>query len=205
MEQTSGPTFHFRVVPFDDAALQAHREWLDRLATGEREAMRLLYHELAPLVHGVVRRILEDPEDAREVVQDVFIKAWRQAGTYRRERGEVVSWLVLIARNAAIDRVRRGARRRLLHEVLAREAVAVGGAGTSAEAGGDTALDYERASLLGDHLAQLSTAQRRALELAFFAGCSQGEIAAHMQTPVGNVKNHLRRGLARLRQMMGSR
>lgn len=180
------------VVPFDADALATHRALVARMAAGEGEALQLLFLEFNAQLHGLVRRILEDPEDAREVVQDTFIKAWRHAASYRPERGEVVSWLVFIARRTAIDRLRKGARRRLLHEALQREPV------------DDTQLPYDRFEFeerVARHLDEISPAQRQALELAFFRGHSQAQIAAAMQTPVGNVKNHLRRGLQKLRQL----
>lgn len=166
------------------------------MARGEAEALRLLYLEFSPLVNGIVRRILEDPEDARETVQDTFIKAWRNAAAYQPERGEVVAWLVFIARNAAIDRVRKGARQRLLYQTLQREAA------------GESAAQPERREKreeIARRLEALSPTQRQALELAFFGGRTQAEIAAAMQTPVGNVKNYLRRGLQKLRQLAAPR
>jgi RNA polymerase sigma-70 factor (ECF subfamily) len=69
-------------------------------------------------IHGVVARILRDREDVQEAVQDTFVKAWQRSGTYRAERGEVISWLVLIARSSAIDRVRQGARRQAALESM---------------------------------------------------------------------------------------
>lgn len=181
------------VLPFDADALVHHRELVARVAGGDAEALQLLYLDFNAQVHGIVRRILEDPEDAREAVQDTFIKVWQQARAYRPDRGEVVSWLVFIARNAAIDRVRKGARRRLLHEALQREPVE--------DAMPARELFDERENL-ARHLGELSPAQRQALELAYFGGCTQAQIAAAMQTPVGNVKNHLKRGLQKLRQLV---
>lgn len=181
------------VLPFDADALAHHRELVARVAGGDAEALQLLYLDFNAQVHGIVRRILEDPEDAREAVQDAFIKVWQQARAYRPDRGEVVSWLVFIARNAAIDRVRKGARRRLLHEALQREPVE--------DAMPARELFDERENL-ARHLGELSPAQRQALELAYFGGCTQAQIAAAMQTPVGNVKNHLKRGLQKLRQLV---
>jgi RNA polymerase sigma-70 factor (ECF subfamily) len=110
------------VGSFDAAALARHRALVARMAAGDAEALQLLYLEFSALVHGIARRILEDPEDARETVQDTFVKAWRNASAYQPARGEVVVWLVFIARHGAIDRVRRGARRRLLYAALQREA-----------------------------------------------------------------------------------
>lgn len=182
-------------LPFPPSALARHRELVTRMAAGDGEALQLLYLELGATVHGVVRRILENHEDAREVVQDAFVKAWRNARAFDAERGEVIAWLVFIARHAAIDRVRKGARQRLLHAALEREAR--DGAAATPPAG-----DFDQRAELARHLAQLSPAQRRALELAFFNGCTQAQIAAALQTPIGNVKNHLRRGLQKLRQIV---
>jgi RNA polymerase sigma-70 factor (ECF subfamily) len=162
------------------------------MAAADPEALQLLYLEFSSIVNGVVRRILDDPEDAREIVQDTFIKAWRNAGSYQPDRGEVVAWLVFTARHAAIDRVRKGARQRRLCRALERE----WNEPAPAAAGLFDAHDEVLA-----RLGALPAAQRQALELAFFGGRTQAEIAAAMHTPVGNVKNHLRRGLQKLRQL----
>ena len=179
--------------PFDAEALTSHRRLVARLVAGETEALQLLYLEFGPIVHGIVRRILEDPEDAREAVQDTFIKLWRQASSCSSDRGEVVSWLVFIARHVAVDRVRQGARRRLLYETLQKQ---------PSEPLASAAGAFDQQESLARDLGQLSAPQRKALELAFFSGCSPAEIALAMQTPVGNVKNHLRRGLSKFRQIV---
>lgn len=162
------------------------------MAGGDTEALQLLYLDLSALVNGIVRRILEDPEDAREAVQDTFIRAWKNARSYRADRGEVVAWVVFIARHAAIDRVRQGARQRMLYEALQRE---------TTETTTETPETAEAREEVSRRLAALSGNQRQALELAFFAGCTQAQIAARMQISIGNVKNHLRRGLQKLRQL----
>ena len=184
------------MTPFDEASLAQHRRLVARMSTGDREAMQLLYFDLSPIMHGIARRILADPEDAREVVQDTFVKLWRHAPHYRADRGEVVAWLTFIARRIALDRVRQGSRRRQFQVDVRAEEV---------DAQTPTARDaIERQDFLDRQLAHLSTAQRQALELAFFEGCTQVEISTAMSIPVGNVKNHLRRGLAKLRQLLTS-
>ena len=162
------------------------------MATGEPDALRDLYELLVDRIHGIVVRILRDPEDVQEAVQDTFVKAWQRAATYRPERGEVISWLVIIARSSAIDRVRLGARRQAALESMRTEPDAAD-AITFSVADGREFLDL--------HLSHLSAPQRTALELAFFTGCTQAEIALRMQAPLGNVKNYLRRGLLKLRQL----
>ncbi|HLP01900.1 MAG TPA: sigma-70 family RNA polymerase sigma factor [Opitutaceae bacterium] len=177
---------------FGPEALAVHRELVARMAAGDAAALRTFVDEMGGRVHGVVLRILRDPEATREAVQDTFLKAWRQAGSYRPARGEVISWLVFIARNVAIDRVRRQARQRALLETLRDEADGVVPAPQD---------DFVRREAVTLGLARLAAPQRRALELAFFDGCTQAEIAAAMRTPVGNVKNHLARGLRKLREL----
>lgn len=179
---------------FDEQAQKQHRVWIAQAAKGDTHALTALHREFAPLLHGIARRILADSEDVREVVQDSFVKAWRRAAAYRPERGEVYGWMVFITRNEAIDRLRRSSRRAAALAMLQNEEP--DGAGVEPDEG------FEQKDLLDRNMAQLSAAQRRALELAFFTGCSQAEIATAMRTPVGNVKNHLRRGLLKLRKLV---
>ncbi len=177
---------------FGPEALSVHRELVARMAAGDAAALRTFVDEMGSRVHGIVLRILRDPEAAREAVQDTFLKAWRQAGSYRADRGEVISWLVFIARNVAIDRVRRQARQRALLEALRDETDGVVPPPQEA---------FARREAVSLGLARLAAPQRQALELAFFDGCTQAEIAAAMRTTVGNVKNHLARGLRKLREL----
>jgi RNA polymerase sigma-70 factor, ECF subfamily len=183
------------VPPFDADALRQHRDWVARMAAGEADGLTHLHEVYAPLLHGIARRILGDPDETRDVVQETFVKAWQQAGSYRPERGEVFAWLVFMARNQAIDRRRRRSRRDTTHAEFAEEAAALGDAAAAP-------VEPGTREVLERTLAQLSAEQRRALELAFFRGWTQGEIAAAMRTPLGNVKNHLRRGLLKLRQLV---
>jgi len=182
------------VLPFDASALAHHRRLVGRMVAGDNRALEELYDLQVERVHLVVSRILRDREDVREVIQDTFVKAWRQASQYRPERGEVVAWLVFIARHAAIDRVRHGARRQAVLSALPAEL---------ARSHGPVEPLFDRREFLAEQLGQLTPPQRQALELAFFGGYSQDDIAQRMEMPVGNVKNHLRRGLLKLRQLTG--
>lgn len=184
------------MLPFDAAALDHHRHLVARMATGETEALQELHSIHVGRIHNVAMRILANREEAREAVQDAFVKAWRRAATYQAERGEVLSWLILIARTTAIDRLRESRRHREVLTLLAQEAAA-----PALEALPLPAVERE---FLDHHLSELTPPQRQALELAFFSGCSQAEIAQRMAAPVSSVKNHLHRGLLRLRQLKDS-
>jgi RNA polymerase sigma-70 factor (ECF subfamily) len=162
------------------------------MAAGDAGALREFYELHAGRVYAIAARVLSNREDVREVVQDSFIKAWRQARSYRPDRGEAVSWLLFIARNTAIDRLRQGARQRLALASLANEP-------DLRDRSLQPACDGQE--FLDHLLSNLSPAQCEALDLAFFSGFSQAEIAKRMNTPVGNVKNHLRRGLLKLREL----
>ena len=165
-----------------------------RMASGDADALRLLFVEYSGRIQSILRRTLNDPEEVREAVQDTFLKAWRQASAYRAGRGTVFTWLIFIARNAAIDRLRRNARRASV--------LAAYGAEESATAAPTFApADHDRRETIDRYLAKLAPSQRQALELAFFSGYTQAEIAVAMRAPVGNVKNYLRRGLHQLRQL----
>jgi len=178
---------------FDADALRQHRALVARMADRDSGALTELHQAHVSLLHGLVRRILADHEEVREVVQDTFVKAWNQANVYRPERGEVHAWLVFIARNLAIDRLRRRSRRAAAMAEFAKD---------TDDSEPAPQESTERRDLFEQTMTGLRPAQRQALELAFFRGCSQAEIAAEMNTPVGNVKNHLRRGLLKLRQII---
>jgi RNA polymerase sigma-70 factor, ECF subfamily len=172
--------------------IRFHRRLVQRMGGGDAEALRMFYGLYADRVHGVVLRIVGNPEDARDAVQETFVKAWRQARTYREDRGEVFAWLVLIARNTAIDHVRAGTRRREILAEFSQEPPPCEPAGSGV---------VEQRDFLRRTLGQLEHSQRRALELAFFAGRSQAEVAQDLEVPVSTVKNLLHRGLLRLREL----
>lgn len=167
------------VAPFDPEALDRHRRLTARLAAGDGEALQLLFLDLAPLAHGIVRRMLDDPREGREAVQETFIRVSRRAAE-KLERNEAVdAWVVLLARDVALERLRRGAPPALVREGRHRE-------NWSTSAG------------------EAPTAQQwRAVELAFFEGRAVAEIAAGMQTTAVAAMTHLREGLRKIRAAAG--
>lgn len=173
-------------------AARFHRGLVKRMSQGDADALQAFHALHVERIYAIVLRIVLDPEDAREVVQDIFVKAWRQAGRYREDRGDVSAWLVLMARNTAIDHVRSTKRRREIMAQFADEPA------PDPIVAGES---VEQRDFVARTLGRLDRAQRRALELAFFGGCSQAEVAQHMEVPVSTVKNLLHRGLLRLREI----
>lgn len=177
-----------------DAALV--RQVADRQA----EALGELYDRFAPLLLGLVVRILGSRAEAEEVLQDVFLHVWNQAGRYDPSRSSVSTWLVLIARSRAIDRLRsRKVAERTLDAVERQEGP--GGGHASPEAA-ENVLIRERRERVRGELAALPPEQRQVLELAFFQGLSQSEIAGRTGIPLGTVKTRSLLAMKKLRQAL---
>src|SRR5215831_8163319 len=173
---------------------------LGDIARGDRDAFARFYDLHATLVHTFALRILREPAEAEEVVQDVFVQVWRQAETYSRDRGTPEAWLITMARSRGIDKLRSRRRRNEMVRPAENpdrlpEPVALESASGPAEA---------RATL-GGALTELPAAQRSVLELAYFDGLTQSEIAAKLGEPLGTVKTRMRSGLERLRAMLSAR
>lgn len=176
----------------DDAALLA------RLARHETDALAELYDRYGRTVFAVLYRMLPDHEAAEEVCQDAFHNVWRAAASYRGERGAVRTWLLAIARNAAIDWHRtRG--KRVERETALDDAIAIQAPASVEELVGRR-LDGQRMRTL---VAALPAEQRRCLELAYWGGLTQSEIAASTGTPLGTVKSRVRLGMEKLRASLG--
>src|SRR2546429_4740305 len=167
------------------------------MAAGNRDAFAHLYDCYAPRVLPFVLRIVRDRADAVEVLQDVFWETWRGAAAYDPSRGTPEAWIITRARARAIDRV-RPVRRRGGTFVAAT-------AGPPTPPGGDAAVHGEDRPLVAGALAQLSEAQREVIELAYYSGLTQTEIAERLELPLGTVRTRIRLALARLREGVAPR
>ena len=168
---------------------------ITRIAAGDRDAFSRFYDLLAPIAFGLIRRVLRDPEAAAEVLQEVFWQVWREAPQYDPGRGSPEAWLVMRAKTRAIDRLRSIRRRDRTFVAPVDESVAR----SRDESAENPAVMAEDRSLVQAALAQLPEPQRRVIELAFFDGLTQSEIAARLGEPLGTVKTRARLGLERLR------
>jgi RNA polymerase sigma-70 factor (ECF subfamily) len=162
---------------------------IGRIAAGDHGALGELYDAYAGLVNGLALRILREGTDAEDVVQEVFVQVWRQANRFDPARGNVGAWLCTIARTRALDRLRRRVARR--EEPSEAAPLATGVPRT------EEALAVRKA------LDGLSTEQRRALELAYYEGLTQTEIAARLGEPLGTIKTRIRTAMMRLRETLG--
>jgi RNA polymerase sigma-70 factor, ECF subfamily len=167
---------------------------MDRLAGGDLGALDLLYEQYGAMAFSIAYRITGDRSAAEDVVQDAFLGAWRNAGRYADARGTVRTWLLSIVHHRAIDAIRR---RRPTVELPDSEA-ALPDALTLPDAWGDVSLRLDREAVLVA-LTRISDVQREAIELAYFGGLTQTEIAERTGVPLGTVKGRLRLGLQGLR------
>lgn len=182
------------VSPEDSADL----ELLRGMQLGDEAALEALYARYGGLVYTLALRIVGDPELAREVLQDTFLRSWDGRETYDSERGRVPWWLMGIARNRAIDLLRSRSHQARLRE---REPLAAE-ARVNEPAYPDTADVVVLRRAVANALAALPSGQRQAIELAYYGGLTQLEIARELKEPLGTVKSRTRSAVERLRQLL---
>jgi RNA polymerase sigma-70 factor (ECF subfamily) len=173
-------------------------ELVRRVADRRPEALAELYDRHAPLLLALARRILGNASDAEEVVQEALLQVWSQAGRYDSRRSSVTTWLVLLTRSRAIDLLRS---RRVREQAVVASGQEAPPANTSPE-GPRAVLTGERQARVQAALAGLPAEQREVLELAFYAGLSQSEIAERTGIPLGTVKTRTLLAMRKLRQAL---
>ena len=171
---------------------------LARMAVGESDALGALYDRHGRQAFALAYRMVQSPEVAEEVVQDAFLAVWRRAEQYVPARGDVRGWLLTIVRNRAIDHL-RARQVRPQHAAGAHDFAGLLADPSDTEA---TVLAALEASAVRAAVARLPSAQRRAVELAFFSGLSYPEVAAETGAPLGTVKSRMRLALTSLREVL---
>jgi RNA polymerase sigma factor (sigma-70 family) len=166
------------------------------VARGDELALGELYDRVGGIAYGLALRILRDERLAEDAVQEGFLTVWRSAATFRAERAKASTWILTLVHRRAVDVVRREDRRRA--EPLTEEMTS----GAAAEATDEVAwLRFERERVQAA-LQQLPDVQREALELAYYGGFSQSELAERLGVPLGTIKSRMFAGLSRLRELL---
>jgi RNA polymerase sigma-70 factor (ECF subfamily) len=164
-------------------------------ARSEQSALAELYDRYGRAAFGLALRVLRDEKLAEDAVQEAFISVWRTAARFVPERGKASTWILTLVHRRAVDAVRREQRRRA--DPLERAAEPLG---SGADEDAWLRLQRERVQ---DALRQLPDVQREALELAYYGGFSQSELAERLGQPLGTIKSRMFAGLARMRELLG--
>jgi RNA polymerase sigma-70 factor (ECF subfamily) len=170
---------------------------IQQVAKQDRDAFSQLYDRFSTLVFSLAMRMLKARSDAEDLLQEVFVQVWRQAENYSAERGSPEAWIINIARSRAIDKIR--SIRRMEKSFVLTDDPARAESSDNVES---SAAESEARMAMNSALANLPETQRRVLELAYFDGLTQTEIANRLAEPLGTVKTRMRSGIQRLRDML---
>jgi RNA polymerase sigma-70 factor, ECF subfamily len=182
-----------------EGVIDPDRDILDRIIAGELDALEGLYERYRTMAYSIALRITAEPATAEDVVQEAFLGAWRNASRHLEGRGSVKTWLLSIVHHRAIDAVRR---RRPTSEFPEPNApTALPPALTMPDVWGDVVEGLDREAILRA-MAAISAVQRDALEMAYFGGLTQVEIAERLKIPLGTVKSRMRLGLLGLHRVL---
>jgi RNA polymerase sigma-70 factor, ECF subfamily len=166
------------------------------VARGDEDALAELYDRVGRIAYGLALRVLRDERHAEDAVQEAFLQVWRSAATFRAERAKASTWILTLVHRRAVDLVRREERRQA--DPLTDDSAA----GIAPEETDEAAwLRFER-ERVQVALKQLPDVQREALELAYYGGFSQSELAERLGVPLGTIKSRMFAGLARLRELL---
>jgi RNA polymerase sigma factor (sigma-70 family) len=173
---------------------RSDEELLEAIASGDHDALGALYDRFGRVAYGLAFRVLRDQALAEDAVQEAFLAVWRSAEGYRRERAKAATWVLTLVHRRAVDLVRREDRRRGDPLEEAPEAC-----GPTVDEEADL---RDRRTAVQAALAQLPPDQRQALELAYYGGYTQSELAERLGVPLGTIKSRMFAGLARLRELV---
>ena len=173
------------------------------MARGDKAALARLYDTLARPLYSLAFRVTHDATEAQDIVQNVFLQMWSKAATFEAGRGSVFGWAAALTRNRAIDRVRMRRRRGELLAEASEELQPHASAADTDSAGSLWAR--EKAGAVRSALTRLAPEQQMVIELAFFGGLTQQEIAARLDEPLGTIKARIRRSLLKLRETLPAR
>jgi len=178
---------------------EADKDLLSRVASGDHQALKALYGQVSDRAMSIALRVVKDRSEAEDVVQEAFVEVWKRAKQFDASRGGAAAWVITIARNRAIDRVRaKGSSARTIQGAASEPAA------PPVPAPLEIAEQRRDRDRVLEALGQLPAEQRRAVELAYFDGLTQSEIASETKEPLGTVKTRIRLAMAKLADMLGA-
>jgi RNA polymerase sigma-70 factor (ECF subfamily) len=180
-------------------------ELLENTARGDRASFGQLYERYSGVLFSSAFQVLNDQAETEEVLQDVFLQIWDKARLYDRKRGKPLTWALTLTRNKSIDRLRSVKRRHRLKDEVEKEASVDEQRGAGAARSTDHVSALETNRMVRAAVLQLSDEQRQAIEMAYFGGLTQNEIAHELAEPLGTVKARIRRGMIKLKDIIEPR
>ena len=176
------------------APQRTDEELVEAIARADEAALAELYDRFGRVAYGLAYKILQDAALAEDAVQEAFLQIWRGAGSYRPERAKASTWLLTFVHRRAVDLVRREQRRRTVQVDAMPEP-----SGSGAD---DEVAARSRREIVQDALNRLPAEQRQAIELAYYGGLTQSELAAQLDQPLGTIKSRMFTGLQRLQALL---
>jgi RNA polymerase sigma-70 factor (ECF subfamily) len=171
---------------------------MQQLSLHDRHAFEAIYDRYSDLVYSTALRVLRDPHLAEDISQEIFVRLWRKPDSYVAERGRFLTWLISVTRNRAVDEVRARGRRQRYETASPEEQERELPAGEAIDPALNAQL-AEQQRIVRAALVELPPEQRQVIELAFFGGLTQREIADRLSQPLGTVKTRIRLGMQKLR------
>ncbi|MBL9154481.1 MAG: sigma-70 family RNA polymerase sigma factor [Verrucomicrobiales bacterium] len=176
---------------------------MQRIASGDHDAFDAFCDRYSPLIFSTAYKVLNHAQDAEDVAHDVLLSVWQKADSYEPTKGTLVTWICTTTRNRSIDRVRSVQRRSAMHDRYeSRQEIELPEAQAS---GRDEVFLSDARQILESAVVELSPEQREVIEMAYFEGLTQRQIADRLNSPLGTVKARIRRGLQRLQGMIRER
>ncbi len=174
---------------------------LERIVLKDQKALEKLYDLYSKIIYSIVLRIVKNQEDAEEILQNIFLQVWERARSFNRSRGTVYAWLITLARNKAIDKIRSKDFRKNFNTVAFDNVIEIfENKYSTIEI--DAATARERSEYVKKALEQIPGEQRLVIEMAFFDGYTQTEISEKLSLPLGTVKTRSRQGMMKLQNLL---
>jgi len=188
------PAARGREILRKDVTQLSDEALLEAVAAADEQALGELYDRFGRVAYGLALRILRDAALAEDAVQEAFLQVWRGAGAYRPERAKASTWVLTFVHRRAVDLVRREERRRVEPAEALPDPTAPGA--------DETAVARSRRKIVQDALRRLPAEQREAIELAYYGGLTQSELAERLSQPLGTIKSRMFTGLKRLQTLL---